>query len=101
MSAVLHEIDAGVGVPFTSRVPRPDSGYDPVRLGAYCLIRGCCFQGARTRHLDFLPAIPGTTTSSTPLRRIQADPPALTPAAAVWSPPPFSFADASRVLSLQ
>jgi hypothetical protein len=42
-----------------------------------------------------------TTTSSTPLWRIQVDPPAFTRVVAVWSPPPFSFADVSRVLSLQ
>ena len=36
MSEVLHEIDAGVGA--LSRIPRPDRGYDPVCLGAYCLI---------------------------------------------------------------
>jgi hypothetical protein len=38
MSAVLHEIDAGVGVPFTGRILRPDPGYDAVCLGRYCLI---------------------------------------------------------------
>jgi hypothetical protein len=32
MSAVLHEIDAGVGVPFTGRKLRLDPGYDPVCL---------------------------------------------------------------------
>jgi hypothetical protein len=38
MSEVPNEIDAGVGVLFTSRIARLDLGYDPVCVGAYCLI---------------------------------------------------------------
>jgi hypothetical protein len=51
MSEVLRDIDAGVGVPFTSRVPRPDCGYDPVRWGRIALSEDVAFK-ARTRHLD-------------------------------------------------